>query len=157
MTDKTRAYFEEMFSVSLSHEIRQSRLAKMTSALQSIDDSDDLLILISEKKESDPFPYSRGQTTAYRAYKETVENEASIFECSDLPWESDMKDFVETLVASGLLKFAVTDHSTALMSGLHALEANGCSVSGLCKVEEKCRKNNIKNGILVILPQGGKE
>ena len=160
MTDNTRAFFEKMYSVSLSYEIRQSRLAKMSNALRSIDDSDDFLLMISEKKESDPFPYSRGQTTAYRAYKESIENESSIFECSDLPWESDMKDFVETLTLSGLREFAVTDHSTALMSGLHALEANGCKVSGLCKVMEKAtgkKRDTTKNGILIILPQGGCE
>lgn len=121
---------------------------------------DHFLLMISEKKESDPFPYSRKQTTAYRAYKESIENESSIFECSDLPWESDMKDFVETLTSSGLREFAVTDHSTALMSGLHALEANGCKVSGLCKVMEKAtgkKRDTTKNGILIILPQGGCE
>ena len=78
---------------------------------------------------------SRGQHFAYRAWRNTVEYGAEMFEAHDIPWGSDlaegvMADFINTLRDAGIKTFAVTDHSTALMEGLHAIFATGCTLVG---------------------------
>ncbi len=79
-----------------------------------------------------------GQGIAYRAWRDSLENDTSMFEVHELPWGSnvneEMHDFVETLRAAGVDRFAVTDESTALMTSLHALIAAGGILEGPCTV-----------------------
>ncbi len=80
------------------------------------------------------YPFTNGQVKAYRAWVSSTRSESSRFEVQDLPWPRDIHDFVETLRAAGVAEFAVTDHSTGLMEGLHGLVAEGCTMQGLCTV-----------------------
>ena len=84
--------------------------------------------------------FSRGQQYAYRAWRNTKEHQADIFEATELPWGSDLEegamvDFVSTLRDAGVKTFAVTDHSTALMAELHAIFETGCTLIGPCTVK----------------------
>ena len=82
-----------------------------------------------------------GQHCAYRAWRESLENNTSSFEVRELPWgndvEVDMKSFVETLREAGVDHFIVTDESTALMKSLHALVAAGGALEGTATVTRK--------------------
>lgn len=89
-------------------------------------------------------PTTRGQRYAYRAWEETQENRAEMFEAAEIPWgaelaEGVMADFVNTLREAGVETFVVTDHSTALMEGLHAIFATGCSLIGPATVKRHPR------------------
>jgi len=83
------------------------------------------------------YPFTDGQTKAYRAWVGSTRSESSLFEVQDLPWPRDIRDFVETLRAAGITEFAVTDRNTGLMEGLHLLAAEGCAMEGLCRVTQK--------------------
>jgi len=83
------------------------------------------------------YPFTDGQTKAYRAWVSSTRNESSLFEVQDLPWPREIRDFVETLRAAGVTEFAVTDCSTGLMEGLHLLAFEGCAMEGLCRVSRK--------------------
>ena len=79
-------------------------------------------------------PLTDGRHRAYIAWVKSLRSQSSIFEVEGLPWDKDTHDFVETLRAAGIVEFAVTDQSTALMRLLHLLAAEGCTMQGLCKV-----------------------
>ena len=77
--------------------------------------------------------FSSGAMRAYWAWVNTVEYKAEMFEVTDIPWGPELKDgamadFVNTLKAAGVIEFAVTDHSTALMEGIFELVSVGCKV-----------------------------
>ena len=84
-----------------------------------------------QDKNGKTFPI--GVLRAYWAWKNTVEYRAEMFEATEIPWGSELKngamtDFVNTLKEAGVKEFAVTDHSTALMEGIFQLVAAGCQV-----------------------------
>lgn len=76
----------------------------------------------------------RGRYEAFRAYDFNLDHNCSEFECNELPWTTDMKDFVETLREAGVESIAVTERSTALMENLHKLAKQGCTLGELCTV-----------------------
>lgn len=87
-----------------------------------------------EREKGIKYPFTDGQDKAYQAWDTSLRNESSVFEVQDLPWDKDIHDFVETLRAAGIVEFAVTNQSTALMRCLHLLVAEGCAMQGLCTV-----------------------
>ncbi len=82
-----------------------------------------------------------GQHYAYRAWRDSLENESSTFEVRELPWGQNAKEempiFVETLRDAGVDHFIVTDQSTSLMESLHVLVANGGIIEGTATVTRK--------------------
>lgn len=54
----------------------------------------------------------------------------------DFVWEGEAKDFIETLREAGVKTFTVTNQSTSLMENMHWFQQNGCTLMGLCEVEE---------------------
>ena len=76
----------------------------------------------------------RGVQAALEAYSFTINRQSSEFECNDLPWTTNMVDFVKALREAGLETIVVTETSTALLENLHKLAAQGCTVEGLCTV-----------------------
>ena len=76
----------------------------------------------------------RGVQAALEAYSFTLSRKSSEFECNDLPWTTNMVDFVKALREAGLETIVVTETSTALLENLHKLAAQGCTVEGLCTV-----------------------
>lgn len=82
-----------------------------------------------------------GQHYAYRAWRDSLENDSNAFEVHELPWGQKVKEempiFVETLRDAGIDHFIVTDQSTSLMESLHALVAAGGSIEGISTVTRK--------------------
>ena len=78
-----------------------------------------------------PFPFTDGANKAYRAWAGSIENGADEFEFSDLLWDREVADFVDTLRKAGITEFAYTGKSTALMENIYQLAAEGCTMTGL--------------------------
>ena len=77
---------------------------------------------------------SRGRYEAFCTYDFNLDHDCSEFECNELPWTTDMKDFVETMREAGVETIAVSERSTALMESLHKLAKQGCTLGELCTV-----------------------
>lgn len=130
---KNNTYFE-----AIEQTITEYQKAKMERKAEKeiILKSDDKAALDAwyEREKAIQYPFTHGQDRAFYSWVNSVREECSTFEVRDLPWEQDIHDFVETLRAAGITEFAVTDQSTALMSSLHLLASEGCTIQGLCKV-----------------------
>lgn len=107
--------------------------------IKKILETDDTAIYFQQLKKGDNVTW--GQGMAYRAWENSLENDTSMFEVHELPWGNnvteEMRDFVDTLRAAGVDRFAVTDESTALMSSLHTLIAAGGILEGPCTVTRR--------------------
>ena len=84
--------------------------------------------------ENDATKLSRGTLEAYWAYEFNLNHNSSEFECNELPWTTDMSDFVKPMREAGVETIAVTETSTALLENLHKLATQGCSIDGLCTI-----------------------
>lgn len=134
MTTKTNTYFTAMQQAGTEFEqARTARQAEKEDILKS-GGNRTALAAWHEREKGIRFPFTDGQTKAYRAWFSSVQNQSSTFEVQGLPWPDGIHDFVETLQAAGVAEFAVTDRSTGLMEGLHGLAAEGCTMQGLCTV-----------------------
>lgn len=79
-----------------------------------------------------------GRVKAWQAWAFSTRSGSNVFETGDnLPWERDIRDFVETLRASGAKSILVTEESTALMRTLAGMEAEGCKVESMGTVSRK--------------------
>lgn len=108
--------------------------------IEKILETDETAIYFQQFEKMDTLTW--GQSYAYRAWRDTLENDVSAFEVHELPWQDttiaeDMKSFVETLRAAAIDHFVVTDQSTALMRCLHALIAAGGILEGPCAVTRR--------------------
>lgn len=68
------------------------------------------------------------------------------YEMKSFLWDKDVKDFVQTLVKTGITRFVYTNTSTAVMDNLHLLEQEGCCIRGLAVMEKGFFDEN-KKGI----------
>lgn len=84
--------------------------------------------------ENDATKLSRGTLEAYWTYEFNLNHNSSEFECNELPWTTDMSDFVKTMREAGVETIAITETSTALLENLHKLATQGCSIDGLCTI-----------------------
>lgn len=82
--------------------------------------------------EKPEYPLTKGQSKAYRLW---YWNERDELNFDDFVWESEAKDFIDTLRAAGVKTFTMTNTSTALMENMHWFVENGCTLMGLCEVE----------------------
>ena len=130
MTEQTNTYFRAMQQTCT--EFEQAREARRAEKTRCTDQA--ALDAWYEREKGFKYPFTSGQMVAYHAWFNSTRNQSSDFEVQDLPWENNTHDFVETLRAAGIVEFAVTDQSTALMRLLHLLAAEGCTMQGLCKV-----------------------
>ena len=99
-------------------------------------------------------PLKKGAVAAYRAWENSRNRQSDSFEIDHLPWPQEMPEFVAALRLAEVSEIAITDKSTGLMEGLHALEAEGCKLAGLCKVTRKPKwedEDEVLPGILVKL------
>ena len=85
---------------------------------------------IREAAENDAKKVSRGTLEAYWAYEFNCNNDCSEFACNELPWTTDMSDFVKAMREAGLETIAITETSTALLENLHKLANQGCTIDG---------------------------
>lgn len=83
--------------------------------------------------EKPEYPLTGGQSKAWRMW---YWNEREEMNFDDFVWESEAKDFIETLREAGVKTFTVTNQSTSLMENMHWFQQNGCTLMGLCEVEE---------------------
>ena len=140
MTDYTNNYFHMMNDIGTGYEAARVIRKAEKDALMRADDWDGVKVWNQREEKEFPFPFSRGQMSAYRAWQNSTAKESSlggesILEVNDLPWAKDAHDFVETLKEAGITQFAITDRSTALMELLHVLtDEEGCRMISLCKV-----------------------
>ena len=65
------------------------------------------------------------------------DHETEEFEFNDFTWETETKDFIDTLRKAGIETMIITNASTALLENLHAYAAEGCTIEGLCTVKKK--------------------
>lgn len=89
---------------------------------------------LRENAENNANKLSRGTLEAYWTYEFNLNHNSSEFECDELPWTTDMKDFVDAIREAGVETIAVTERSTALMENLHKLAKQGCTLGELCTV-----------------------
>jgi len=83
--------------------------------------------------EEPEYPLTGGQSKAWRMW---YWNEREEMNFDDFVWEHEAKDFIDTLRAAGVKTFTVTNQSTSLMENMHLFQQNGCTLMGLCEVEE---------------------
>ena len=157
MTDYTNNYFRTMNDIGKGYEAARVARKAEKDALMKADDWDGVKAWNAREEKEFPFPFSKGQMSAYRAWQNSTANESSIFEVNDLPWDNEAHDFITCLKEAGITEFAVTDQSTALMRVLHILaDEEGCKLEGLCKVTRSERRwgedeTTEHNGILMSL------
>ena len=117
---RENAFFEEMKRVG--HAWDDERRAKLEQRREIEKTygycSEEYSNWLAENKDI-PFPFTDGANKAYRA------------EFSDLLWDREVADFVDTLRKAGITEFAYTGKSTALMENIHQLAAEGCTMTGL--------------------------
>ena len=146
MTDFTSGYFKMMSDIGHGYEAARVARRAEKDALMKADDWDGVKVWNEREAKCFPFPFSKGQMSAYRAWQNSTANESSlsgesILEVNDLPWDNEAHDFITCLKEAGITEFAVTDQSTALMRVLHILaDEEGCKMVGLCKVTRSERR-----------------
>ncbi len=136
MNERMNGFFGEMETAAGKFEAARAARNAEKEALRKADDQNGLDAWYEREKQF-AFPYTDGQIKAYRAWKRSMDRNSSMLEAEDLPWEKEIPDFVRTLREAGAETFAVTDQSTALMRGLHALATEGCTVEGLCTITRR--------------------
>jgi len=131
-------YFENL--KRLGHEYEEARVERRQRKQQIIDtygwDSDELRAWYEEDAAA-TFPFPSGACKAYRAWADSLRYKLDELELSDFLWDGEVADFVNALRDAGIHSFVVTGHSTALMENLHALAANGCTMTGLCTITKQ--------------------
>ena len=63
---------------------------------------------LRENAENDANKLSRGTLEAYWTYEFNLNHNSSEFECSELPWTTDMSDFVKTMREAGIEEWYIT-------------------------------------------------
>ena len=89
---------------------------------------------IREAAENDAKKVSRGTLEAYWAYEFNCNNDCSEFACNELPWTTDMSDFVKAMREAGLETIAITETSTALLENLHKLAIRAAPLTDFAKL-----------------------
>lgn len=154
MTEYTNGYFMMMRDIGIGYENAKVQREHEKMEILKMHDNKTKLNAWLDREKKFPFPFTRGQTSAYRAWSESIDNDTNYFECSSLPWIEDIPTFLATLREAGVDCFAITDRSSALMEGIHCMVNNGCELISLCKVKrQEKRWNNteeiVRNGILL--------
>ena len=128
-------FFENMRNEGRTYEAAKELRKAEKKALMDADNWDAVKAWNEREEREFPFPFTGGAMKAFNAYENTNYKHANAFLVTDLPWERDIPDFVETLREAGITEIAIADQSTSLMESLHTLAANGCQMTGLTKVE----------------------
>ncbi len=141
MLNRNNAHFEELRRIGDEYEERRrAHEEKKQQILEDYGwDSDELKAWYEEKKEM-VYPVAAGACKAYRAFQNTVEKEEDEIAMDDFLWDREVTDFIETLRKAGFESFIYTNQSTAVMENLHAFEAEGCRMEGLCTIERQERR-----------------
>lgn len=132
---KDNVVFNEMKRIG--HEWEEQRAAHQAKKQEIIDacgwDSAELKAWYDEK-EAHKFPFTQGESKAYRAWAGSLARKQTEMEMSDFLFDTEVKDFIETLKKAGIKSFVYTNTSTAVMENIHAFAAEGCTLTGLCTI-----------------------
>ena len=135
MMNRDNAVFTEMKRIG--HEWEEQRAAHQAKKQDIIDtfgwDSVELKAWYDEK-EANKFPFTSGQSKAYRAWAESLSRRQDEMEMSDFLFDTEVHDFIETLRRAGIDTFVYTNTSTAVMENIHAFNAEGYRLDELCSV-----------------------
>ena len=93
--------------------------------------------LIREYTDKKAAPESHGMNRAIMAYLQTNDWNMSEFTVEDMPFLSDMDDFMGTILAAGITEFLLCDNSSGLMESLHYLLGHGWVIAGACEAESR--------------------
>lgn len=88
------------------------------------------------------YPLSGGESKAFRLW---FWSETEELHYDDFVWEREAHDFIDALRRAGVKTFVVTNQSTALMENMHWFVSEGCTLMGLCEVEEKDHWDGIES------------
>lgn len=135
--NKAAEFFENMRKICVEYDAaRQLRLKEKDTLI--LEERWTEVYAWNDREERDfPLPFSRGETTALRAWTTSQLNHTGILEVPDIPWNEDIDDFAQVLRKAGVSEMVVTDQSTALMEGLHALDVQGYHIAGICIVKRQ--------------------
>ena len=136
MIDKNNAVFLEMKRIG--HEWEERRAEHQSRKQPIIDtygwDSQEIKDWYAEK-EANKFPFTAGENKAYRAWAGSISRGQDEIEMNDFLFDTEVTDFSRTLIAAGVTSFVYSNTSTAVMENLHALAAEGWTLSGLCTIK----------------------
>ena len=106
---RENAFFEEMKKVGHAwDDERRARLEQRREIEKTYGYcSEEYSNWIAENKDIS-FPFTDGANKAYRAWAGSIESGADEFEFSDLLWDREVADFVDTLRKAGIKEFAYT-------------------------------------------------
>ena len=141
MTDYTNNYFRTMNDIGKGYEAARAQRRLEKGRLMEANDWEGVKRWNEREEKEFPYPFSRGQMSAFRAWQNTNTHkssvdEESVLEVNDLPWDGGAHDFIQTIKQAGIRYFAITDRGTALMEMLHVFkDEEGCKLIGLCKVD----------------------
>ena len=135
MMNKDNAVFNEMKRIG--HEWEEQRAAHQEKKQGIIDtcgwDSEELKAWYAEK-EAHKFPFSAGESKAYRAWALSLRRQQTEMEMDDFLFDTEVADFIGTLRKAGIKSFVYTNTSTAVMENIHAFAAEGYRLDSLCTI-----------------------
>ena len=138
MLNRNNAAFEAMKKTGRDWE--EKRAAHQEKKQGIIDtsgwDSEELKAWYAEK-EAMKFPFTQGESKAYRAWAETISRGEDELEMSDFLFDTEVEDFIKTLRKAGIPTMVYTNTSTAVMENIHHFAALGCTMTGLCTITRK--------------------
>lgn len=130
MKRKDNQYMNEITRKLNEHERKCNEFEKMRKEKRHTLSQDDFLKWL-ETHQQPQSPVTSGTAKAWRMWYWEERDELNL---DDGLWETEVKDFVDTLRNAGIKTFTVTNNSTILMENMHWFEQNGCRLTGLCKV-----------------------
>lgn len=156
ISDFSDGYFGMMRDIGIGYQIAKEQRVKEREKLLHQGNSDADLIAWEEREQLFPFPFSRGQTMAYNAWKESKTNGLEIIECSDLPWENDLHDFIGTFREAKIEAIVVTDSTFSIEKHIRLFEDEGCKVVGpQAFIRHEKRSTRVENvsatGVLILI------
>ncbi len=133
LTNKT--YLENLRRIGSEYEA--ARVERQTRKQQIIDtlgwNSEELKAWYAEDLAT-KFPFEQGACKAYRAWGNSIKREEDEVEMDEFLLEKEVHDFIEALRGGGIETFVYTSQSKAVFENLHAFEAEGCTMMGLCTI-----------------------
>lgn len=124
-------YFEQMIETASAHNKAAAVRRKQREAMINTDDWDGVRAFDEREKKEFPYPFTSGANKALAEYDRNIQNGTDAFEISELPWDYELADFINTLRKAGIATAVVTDHSTGLMDGIYGMNSLGCRMNGL--------------------------
>jgi hypothetical protein len=78
-----------------------------------------------------------GQRLALRNYDDCIRHNSSDFEITELPPESILEDFMNTILLADIHSMVITAKDTSVIEFLHLIQRRGWHIQGLEKIDRK--------------------